>query len=104
MAAESIFPSVEKKRWYKVGDIYMLSENQYHPREGRLDIQYTFIRDGQVETRPTSSYVMTVNEICRIHEEAGLQPVELLSSIEGELYKEGAPRLIIVSEKQPRAQ
>jgi SAM-dependent methyltransferase len=51
MAAESIFPSVEKKRWYKVGDIYMLSENQYHPREGRLDIQYTFIRDGQADRK-----------------------------------------------------
>src|ERR1700730_1141414 len=87
MAAESIFPSVEKMRWYKVGDIYMLSENQYHPREGRLDIQYTFIRDGRVETRPTSSYVLTVNEICRMHVEAGLEPVELLGSIQGEPYQ-----------------
>ena len=74
MAAESIFPSVEKRRWYQVGDIYMLSENQYYPREGRLDIQYTFVRDGRVETRPTSSYVLTVqDEICRIHEEAGMR-------------------------------
>lgn len=100
MAAESIFPSVEKRRWYKVGDIYMLSENEYHPREGRLDIQYTFIRDGRVETRPSSSYVLTVNEICRMHAEAGLQPLELLGSIQGEPYQAGSPRLIIVSERQ----
>ena len=97
MAAESILPGLQTKRWYKAGDIYMLSENQYHPREGRLDIQYTFVHDGQVETRPTSSYVLTVNEICRMHAEVGLEPVELLGSIAGEPYQLGSPRLIIVS-------
>ena len=98
MAAEFILPSLQKTRWFKVGDIYMLSENQYHPREGRLDIQYTFVHNGQVETRPSSSYVLTVNEICRMHAEAGLQPVELLGSVNGESYQLGSPRLIIVSE------
>jgi SAM-dependent methyltransferase len=102
MAAESILPGLLKTRWFKAGDIYMLSENQYHPREGRLDIQYTFIHDGQVETRPSSSYVLTVNEICRMHAEAGLQPVELLGSIDGEAYQLGSPRLIIISEVSAR--
>lgn len=100
MAAESIFQSVEKTRWYKVGDIYMLSENQYDAREGRLDIQYTFIRDSRVEKRPTSSYVLTVNEICRMHVDAGLEPVDLLGSIGGEPFRQGSPRLILVSAKQ----
>ncbi len=100
MSAESILPGLLQKRWHKTGDIYVLSENQYHPREGRLDIQYTFIRGGQTETRPTSSYVLTVNEICRMHVEAGLEPVELLSSIGGDPYQLGSPRLIVVSEKR----
>ena len=97
MAAESILPVLQPKRWFKAGDIYMLSENQYHAREGRLDIQYTFVHAGQVETRPSSSYVLTVNEICRMHVEAGLQPVALLGSIGGEPYQLGSPRLIIIS-------
>ena len=100
MAAESILPGLQSKRWYKIGDLYMLSENQYHPREGRLDIQYTFIRDGITVTRPTSSYVLTANEICRMHEEAGLKPLDLLASIAGEPYERGSQRLILVSEKQ----
>lgn len=101
MAAESILP-LPKARWYLVGDIYMLSDNQYHPREGRLDIQYTFIRDGHVETRPTASYVLTVGEICRMHEAAGLEIVKLAGSIAGELYAAGSPRLIAISEKRLR--
>lgn len=100
MAAESIFPSVEKTRWYQVGDIYMLSRNRYDVREARLDIEYTFIRGGQVETRPSSSYVLTVNEICRMHAEAGLEPLHLFGSIQGEPYEPGSQRLIVISKKK----
>lgn len=100
MAAESILPTRQPTRWFKLGDIYMLSENQYYPRESRLDIQYTFIRDGKAETRPLSSYVLTVNEICRMQSAAGLEPLELLGSIDGEAYQLGSPRLIVVSGKR----
>jgi SAM-dependent methyltransferase len=100
MAAESILPGLLNKRWYQLGDLFMLSENQYYPAEGRLDIQYTFIREGKVETRPSSSYVFTVAEICRMGLEAGLRTVELLSSTAGEPYKLGSPRLILVLERE----
>jgi hypothetical protein len=68
------------------------------PRESRLDIDYTFIRGAQVETRPSRSYVLTVNEICRLHEDAGLKLVELLGSVAGEPRQMGSPRLILISE------
>jgi SAM-dependent methyltransferase len=99
MAAESILPTLVRNRWFRLGDLFMLSENQYHPAESRLDIQYTFLRGGEVETRPSCSYVFTVAEIRRMHEEAGLQPVEMLSSVAGEPYQLGSPRLILVSQK-----
>ena len=100
MAAESILPSLARNRWFRLGDILMLSENRYHPAESRLDIDYTFVRGGQVETRPTSSYVFTVDELCRMHTEAGLSPVELLASTGGEAYQLGSPRLILISAKE----
>jgi SAM-dependent methyltransferase len=100
MAAESILPGLLKTRWFKVGDIFMLSQNQYHPAEGRLDIEYTFIQGGAVETRPTSSYVFTVAEICRMHADAGLETMELLASTAGEPYQLGSQRLILIAEKR----
>jgi len=100
MAAESILPGLVRNRWFKLGDIFMLSENQYHPAEGRLDIQYTFIRNGDAETRPSSSYTFTAAELCRMHSEAGLEMVELLGSIAGEPYQLGSQRLILVSQKR----
>ena len=100
MAAESILPTRVTKRWNRLGDLYMLSENRYVPEESRLDIDYTFLRGGEVETRPTSSYVHSVAELRRMQVEAGLQPRELLASIAGEPYELGSPRLILVAEKQ----
>jgi SAM-dependent methyltransferase len=97
MAAESILPGLVKNRWHRAGDIFMLSENQYDPGLGRLDITYTFIRGAEVETRPSSSFTFTVAEICRMHQEAGLERIELLGSIAGESYQLGSPRLILVS-------
>jgi SAM-dependent methyltransferase len=100
MAAESILPTRVTKRWYKLGDIYMLSENRYVPEESRLDIDYTFIRGGEAETRPTSSYVHTVAALRRMQLEAGLAPRELFASIDGERYELGSPRLILIGEKE----
>lgn len=100
MAAESILPGLLKTRWHKAGDIFMLSQNQYHPAEGRLDIEYTFIQGGDVETRLTSSYVFTVAEICHMHADAGFETIELLGSTAGEPYQLGSQRLILISEKR----
>lgn len=99
MVAESILPALSRNRWYRLGDILMLSENRYDCVESRLDIDYTFVRDGVVETRPTASYVFTCGELCRMHRNAGLVPTELLGSIQGEPFQLGSPRLILVSKK-----
>lgn len=98
MAAESILPSLLKTRWFRLGDILMLSENRYDAAESRLDIDYTFVRGGEVETRPTSSYVFTSGELCSMHREAGLRPMELFGSTNGDAYQLGSPRLLLVSE------
>lgn len=100
MVAESILPALQKSRWLRAADIYMLSENQYNARDSRLDTQYTFIRGGKIETRPSSSFVLTVSELCRMHVQASLQPLDLLGSISGEPYQIGSPRLILVSERR----
>lgn len=100
MVAESILPSLPRNRWFRLGDILMLSENTYHCAESRIDIDYTFVRAGHAETRPTSSYIFTAGELCRMHQDAGLPPMELLGSTNGEAYQLGSPRLILISSKR----
>src|SRR5437763_8232545 len=100
MIAESLLPSLARNRWYRLGDILMLSENRYDPVESRLDIDYTFVHDGQVETRPTASYIFTTGELCRMHVNAGLLPIELFSSTNSEPYQLGSAMLLLVSRMQ----
>jgi len=99
MAAESILPTLQPKRWHRTGDILTLSEARYEAAESRLDIDYTFIRNGEVETRPTSSYCFTVAELRRMHAAAGLQTVELSAWGADGPYRLGSPGLLMVSHK-----
>jgi len=99
MVAESILPGMLQKRWHRTGDILTLSEARYEVAEGRLDIDYTFIRGGVIETRPSSSYVFTLAEMRRMHAEAGMETVELREWGDAGPFKLGSPGLMMVSRK-----
>jgi SAM-dependent methyltransferase len=100
MTAESILPTLARNRWYRFGDLLMLSRNWYHAAESRLEIEYTFVRGSEHETRLSSSYVFTAADLCRMHTQAGLEPVHLFSSLQGDAYELGSPRLLLVSERR----
>jgi SAM-dependent methyltransferase len=95
MTAESILPAMVQKRWHRFGDLMILSENRYDPWESRLNIDYTFIQDGVIETRPTGSYVFTSAELRRMLDAAGFDALALQGSVAGEPYQLGSSRLII---------
>ena len=100
MAAESILVPLPTRRWYRVGDTFMLSEARYVPIDSRLDIDYTFIHGGEIETRSTSSYVLTLGEMRRMLERAGFEEIVAQGGLNGEAYKPGSPRLIISARKK----
>jgi SAM-dependent methyltransferase len=99
MAAESILPTLGKGRSQRLGDMIVISENRYHPAESRLDIDYTFIHQGRVETRPISTYCFTTAEIRRLHLAAGLEVLDLLDWYKHEPFQLGSRGLVVVSRK-----
>jgi SAM-dependent methyltransferase len=104
VCAESILPTMVQKRWHRLGDLMILSENRYDARHSRLDIEYTFVRDGPIETkfetRPASSYVFTVAEIDRMLEAAGFEVLALYGSAACEPFQLGMPRLLIIAKRE----
>jgi SAM-dependent methyltransferase len=100
VCAESILPTLVQKRWHRLGDLIILSENRYDARHSRLDIDYTFVRGSSVETRLASSYVFTVAEIGRMLEAAGFEVLALLGSVGGEPFQLGAPRLVLTAKRR----
>jgi hypothetical protein len=95
-AAESLLPSLQPRRWYRVGDILMLSSNRYVPEASRLDIDYTFIRDGVEESRRASSFVYTISEVLSMAERAGWQLESLGSMPDGGAFEVGKPALVVL--------
>src|SRR5262249_10261039 len=98
-AAESLLPTFLARRWYKVGDIFMLIANRYDHAAGRLETEYTFVHDGVTDTRLGSQRVYTYRELSELVRHAGFRDVEGYGSAAGEPYKLGAPRLLLVARK-----
>ena len=100
VTAESILPTLVQKRWHRLGDLLVLSENRYDPWESCLNIDYTFVRDGTIETRPTASYVFTSAELRRMLDSAEFKTLAFHASVTGEPYQLGSPRLVIIAQRR----
>jgi SAM-dependent methyltransferase len=101
--AESLFPNFQERRWFPVGDILFLSSGRYDPSSGRLDTDYTCIRDGKADTRQASARIYTYRELVRLLEDSGFSNCDAFSSFNQEPYRLGAPHLLVVATKTSRS-
>jgi SAM-dependent methyltransferase len=100
MTAESILPTLVQKRWHRFGDLIILSENRYDPWESCLNIDYTFVRGGVIETRPTAHYVFTSAGLRRMLGAAGFETLSFHGGMADEPYQLGSPRLVIIARRR----
>jgi SAM-dependent methyltransferase len=97
--AELILPNIREREWVRVGDILFLEENRYDHESGRMETEYTFVRDGKTEKKSSSDRIYTFREHCRLLEEAGFVGYETYSSFSLEPFKLGAHQLFFVAQK-----
>jgi len=71
MVLENILGHLQARPWWKVGDIHLLVENVYDASRSRLDIEYTFIRDGAVEVRRGTHRAFPYRELVSLLQQAG---------------------------------
>lgn len=95
--AESLLPNLKDRHWMPLGDILYLAHRTYDPVQGRLNIDYTFIRDGRVEKKSAFGQVYTYKEFCRRIEEAGFHATEGFGSVAQEPFRLGSPGLWLVA-------
>ena len=98
VTAENIQAVLQTRRWHRTGDLVVLSEARYVAKESRLDIDYTFIESGRIETRSSSSYLMTVAELTRLLSGAGFDVVSLAGGLAGEPFDLGPHGLILTAQ------
>jgi len=63
---ENLLNRLHPRPWWKAADVYLLVENQYDPSRARLDIEYTFVSNGRMETRRGSHRMYTYRELMEL--------------------------------------
>jgi SAM-dependent methyltransferase len=96
---EGLLPSLEPRAWYQFGDFYSLASRSYDPATGRLEVEYTFLRNGQVEKKATSMRLYTYREVRSLLETAGFTDLQAYASLNQEPFQFGSKRLLMVAEK-----
>jgi cyclopropane fatty-acyl-phospholipid synthase-like methyltransferase len=99
LAAESLLPNLPARKWHKFDDMFMLSDATYDADSSQLRTQYTFIRDGAVQTSKAVYYLHTVAELKRLFRTCGLEVEALYGSTKRDAYRVANPRLLVVSRK-----
>ncbi|MDP9362294.1 MAG: class I SAM-dependent methyltransferase [Acidobacteriota bacterium] len=97
--AESLLPALQTQRWMEVGDILFFSSATYEASLSRLDVEYSFLREGVRETRMAHTWIYTIGEVRELFASAGLTVEQLCASTAGEPFRLGDPKLLIVARK-----
>ena len=71
MVLENLLGHIQDRAWWQVGDVHLLVQNRYDQERSRLEIDYTFVADGRVETRRGSHRAFSYRELVQLIETAG---------------------------------
>jgi SAM-dependent methyltransferase len=98
---ESLLSNIQWKTWYEAGDLIMLADRRYDPAEGRLHVEYSWIRYGKVDRRSMSARLYTYREIFRLLGAAGFAEIKGYGSFTREPFRVGSDRLLLTACKRP---
>jgi SAM-dependent methyltransferase len=97
--AETLLPVLQARGWYSLGDLLMLADRQYDPVEGRLHVEYLYIRHGAIDRRTMSARIHTCREIFHLLEKAGFSDMQAYGSLAKEPFRLGSHNLLVVATK-----
>ena len=95
--AESLLPSLQRERTIEAAGIVFRSSNAYDAKASRLDIEYTFEKDGAREVKRAQTFVFTAGEVVSMFEEARFAVENIFASAAGDPFVPGSPRAIFVA-------
>jgi SAM-dependent methyltransferase len=94
---EHLFPILQERSEYPVGDMLMLAQRRYDPAESRLHVEYTLIRGAETEKRSMSARIYSYRELVCLLEAAGFTDVRGYSSRIREPVRLGGRALMIAT-------
>jgi SAM-dependent methyltransferase len=98
--AEVALVQFQERRWFEYGDLLFLLRNQYDHEAGRIENEFTFVKEGVVERRTGSQRVYSYSELKAACQSAGFEKLDAFSSLTGEPFRLGSRRLLVVATRQ----
>jgi SAM-dependent methyltransferase len=98
--AEALLPSYQERTWWTVDDMLFLRHGRYNHHAGRIETEYTVIREGKIEKKPWTQRVYTYREVCGLLTEAGFTDLQGYASLSLEPFKLGSRGLLLVAIKK----
>jgi SAM-dependent methyltransferase len=100
--AETVFPKFQQRGWNRIGEVLMLEERGWDKAAGRVESEWTFVREGNVIAKNRSSIrVYTARELRALLEDAGFTEVEALDAPMGEELEIGSVQAILSARLAP---
>jgi SAM-dependent methyltransferase len=99
LIAESILSTPNSRNWYEFGDVMLCHASNYDWREGRLNSEYRFLRNGASEEKYASYRVYFFRELMQMLHDAGFDSIADYGSLQGEPFSFGARNLYLVATK-----
>ena len=77
MVIEQLLRHLQDRPWWKVGDMHLLVQNAYDHTSSRLEIEYTFMRDGRADVRRGSHRAYRYAELVDLLQASGFDDVRM---------------------------
>jgi len=75
MVLEQLLGHLHDRPWWKVGEMFLLVKNDYDHTRSRLEIEYTFMRNGRAEVRHGSHRAYRYAELVDLLQTSGFDDV-----------------------------
>jgi cyclopropane fatty-acyl-phospholipid synthase-like methyltransferase len=98
-SSETVFPAFIKRWWVQEGEIFVLNESHYDTRSGRIETDWTFLREGRRTRAHSSIRLYSRRELQDLCSRAGLGRFKAFGSVQGEPFELDARRLVFAAFK-----
>ncbi len=104
MVAESVLPDYQSRNWQPIeladgSTLLFMVENEYHPLDGRVDSQLTYVHGAETQTRTAQHYVYTLADLSQLFRAAGLPLIDVFGTEQGDAYAVGDADAWLLAEK-----
>ena len=89
----------EPRVWWRVGDLYALEERRFDHVNSRVESEWTFVQNGQIEKKSLSLRLYTYRELCSLLDDAGFGNHQAFGALDLEPFSLGSTWLYLVSTK-----